>query len=58
MGAFIINSFAQSNDGTLYFGGEKGLNFFHPDSIHFNKKIIPIFINGLKVMNKKIENGS
>ncbi|MGY9041886.1 MAG: two-component regulator propeller domain-containing protein [Alphaproteobacteria bacterium] len=56
-GAFIINSFAQSNDGTLYFGGEKGLNFFHPDSIHFNKKIIPIFINGLKVMNKKIETG-
>ena len=56
-GAFIINSFAQSNDGTLYFGGEKGLNFFHPDSIHFEKKIIPIFINGLKVMNKKIETG-
>ena len=56
-GAFIVNSFAKSNDGTLYFGGEKGLNFFHPDSIHFDRKIIPIFINGLKIMNKKIETG-
>ncbi|GAB4289934.1 MAG: hypothetical protein Kow0068_15410 [Marinilabiliales bacterium] len=29
-------SFYKSKDGTLFFGGNKGINYFHPDSINDN----------------------
>jgi len=36
---FIQGSSFKSTSGELYFGGISGLNYFHPDSIHFNEHI-------------------
>jgi signal transduction histidine kinase/ligand-binding sensor domain-containing protein/DNA-binding NarL/FixJ family response regulator len=57
-GSFYLGSSAQSGDGTMYFGGENGLNFFHPDSITF--KIAPpsIHINELFLFDENVKPGS
>ncbi|MBL7111490.1 MAG: SpoIIE family protein phosphatase [Bacteroidales bacterium] len=36
---FNIGSAFKTENGTFYFGGISGLNYFHPDSIQFNKHI-------------------
>jgi signal transduction histidine kinase/ligand-binding sensor domain-containing protein/DNA-binding response OmpR family regulator len=54
---FMVNSYAQDQDGILYFGGEQGLVFFNPDSIYFEKFEHQIFINELKILNNKIVTG-
>jgi len=57
-GSFILNSCAKGEDGTLYFGGENGLNFFDPENITFEKEIYSIHINRLEIMNDRISVGS
>ena len=37
-GSFYENACAKTEDGTMCFGGEMGLNFFNPDSISFKEK--------------------
>ncbi|MGB9747899.1 MAG: two-component regulator propeller domain-containing protein [Bacteroidales bacterium] len=44
-------------NGFIWFGGVNGLNFFHPDSIHFNKFIPPVYITELKMLNQADPNG-
>jgi signal transduction histidine kinase/ligand-binding sensor domain-containing protein len=56
-GNFIVNSSAKGEDGTIYFGGEMGLNFFNPDSINFVKPKSQIFINNLKILNQTVMTG-
>jgi signal transduction histidine kinase/DNA-binding response OmpR family regulator len=57
-GEFLQNSCAKGEDGTLYFGGENGLNFFHPEHLTFKKEAYSIHINRLDILNKRISVGS
>jgi len=57
-GSFLQNSCAKGEDGTLYFGGENGLNFFHPEHITFEKEAYNIHINRLDILKERISVGS
>ena len=46
---FLNKSSYKDKDGWLYFGGRKGFNVFHPDSIKENKHIPPVYITGLNI---------
>ena len=50
--AFINKSSYKDKDGWLYFGGRKGFNVFHPDSIKENKHIPPVYITALYIAGK------
>ncbi len=41
-------------DGFLFFGGIKGFNCFHPDSIHMNSLIPPVVLTDFKLIDKSI----
>lgn len=56
--SFLLNSCAKGEDGTLYFGGENGLNFFNPEHITFEKEWYSIHINRLDILNERISVGS
>ncbi|MBC6491359.1 triple tyrosine motif-containing protein [Flavihumibacter stibioxidans] len=43
-----------ASDGTLYFGGIKGFNFFHPGSINLSAYSTPVAITGATVNNNPI----
>lgn len=54
---FYWSAFAKGETGTLYFGGMKGLNFFHPEQI-MNNKIPPApILTDFKIFNNSIEPG-
>jgi signal transduction histidine kinase/ligand-binding sensor domain-containing protein/DNA-binding response OmpR family regulator len=57
-GSFLLNSCAKGEDGTLYFGGENGLNFFNPEHISFEKEFYSIHINRLDILKERISVGS
>ncbi len=44
---FNFNSSYKSENGEIFFGGISGLNYFHPDSIDFNKNIPGVVINSI-----------
>jgi len=46
---FIQRSSFRNNSGILYFGGISGLNYFHPDSIHFNEHIPNISFTNFEI---------
>jgi len=52
---FIINSSWQSSSGKLYFGGYKGFNLFHPDSIKIDHYVPPVRIAEVSVQDKNGE---
>nr|HQU70886.1 two-component regulator propeller domain-containing protein [Calditrichia bacterium] len=41
-----------AEDGTMYFGGDNGINFFMPDSITTNPFIPPVVITDLQILNR------
>jgi signal transduction histidine kinase/DNA-binding response OmpR family regulator len=43
-------------DGQLFFGGANGLNSFYPKNIKDNTYIPPIYITGLQIFNKSVNN--
>ena len=47
----------RDKDGLFFFGGNNGLNVFHPDSIIPNKALPPVILTGLKVFNKEVQAG-
>ena len=51
---FIVDSSARSEDGTLYFGGDRGINFFRPDQIKFETIKSDVAINEIKVSKKYV----
>jgi len=57
-GSFLQNSCAKGEDGTLYFGGDYGLNFFNPEHITFEKELYNLHINRLDILNERISVGS
>ena len=48
-------SYLKTRNGTLIFGGVKGLTVFHPDSLRFNTVLPQTRIVGLQVNNKKYD---
>ncbi|TLV02579.1 hybrid sensor histidine kinase/response regulator [Dyadobacter luticola] len=44
----------KNSEGTLFFGGQNGLNVFHPDSIHYNRNIPPVFITDFQIYNQSV----
>ncbi|MDN3595520.1 two-component regulator propeller domain-containing protein [Zunongwangia endophytica] len=53
-GEFNIGAITKSEDGIIYIGGNKGLNFFDPSEIQQNEKSRPIYFENLKILNKKV----
>ena len=44
----------QLENGWLYFGGVKGITYFHPDQIRDNRNIPDVIFTGLSIMNVPI----
>lgn len=53
-GSFNRSSVFKNKNGMLYFGGQYGLNFFHPDSLKFNSFVPPVFITEFQIFNKPV----
>lgn len=51
---FNSSSYLKMKDGTLVFGGVRGLTIFHPDSLRFNEHKPQTHIVGLKVNNQPL----
>ncbi len=45
-------------DGTLVFGGVKGVNYFHPDDIHVDPSTVKPVLTKLEVLNIPVVSGS
>lgn len=54
---FVANSALKSPSGLLFFGGRKGFNYFHPDSIKDNPTIPSVAITDLKIFNESQKPG-
>lgn len=54
---FLINAYAQSKNGEMFFGGTGGMNVFHPDSLEENNKVPSVYITGLRLFNKSVSVG-
>ena len=50
---FLSGSACRSRDGMLWFGGDHGFNFFHPDSIRNNLVPPPVVITGFGILGKE-----
>ncbi|HKJ42262.1 MAG TPA: two-component regulator propeller domain-containing protein [Sunxiuqinia sp.] len=44
----------KSTNNVLYFGGTRGMDVFKPEDLHFNTKPPKVFIDQLKISNKKL----
>jgi len=44
----------RARSGEMFFGGHRGLNAFHPDSIKDNTAIPPVYLTGLQIFNQPI----
>jgi PAS domain S-box-containing protein len=55
---FNKRSIYKTKDGTIYFGGANGYNFFHPEQIQDNPFIPKVVISNLLVFNKPVEIGA
>lgn len=51
---FTFNTHHKSRSGEMFFAGEKGINYFYPDSIKNNPFIPPIVISDFKLFNKSV----
>ena len=51
---FNEGSYFKDEDGTLYFGGTHGLNYFNPDDIHDNPHAAVPVITDFKINNQSI----
>ena len=52
---FSFNAALPLRSGEFLFGGIKGFNIFHPDSIKESKEVPRVFLIGLKIDNTPIE---
>ncbi|MGI4744330.1 MAG: two-component regulator propeller domain-containing protein [Janthinobacterium lividum] len=56
--AFKIGAAARAQDGTLYFGGINGLNYFQPSAIQANPYPPVVQLTDLRVMNRPVGPGA
>ncbi|WP_026905084.1 hybrid sensor histidine kinase/response regulator transcription factor [Pedobacter glucosidilyticus] len=55
--AFAENAAFADAKGMFYFGGIKGITYFHPDSIKINEMLPPVYFTNLIINNKQIAVG-
>ncbi|MCD4788599.1 MAG: histidine kinase [Bacteroidales bacterium] len=51
---FNQGAYYKSKDGTIYFGGSKGVNYFNPDSLKESTYNPPVIITDFKIFNKSV----
>lgn len=51
---FEANSFLETNDGQLFFGGVNGFNTFYPRDITTNTFVPPVFVTDFLVQNRHV----
>ncbi|MCF2443978.1 response regulator [Dyadobacter sp. CY345] len=54
---FKSNSFFQSQDGEMFFGGVRGFTAFFPDKLTDNTQVPPVYITSFSVFNKPVAIG-
>lgn len=54
---FFHNVSYKTRKGEILFGGMKGFNIFHPDNIHDNEYIPPVYITDFQIFNKSVKIG-
>ncbi|MFA9389648.1 MAG: two-component regulator propeller domain-containing protein [Prolixibacteraceae bacterium] len=52
---YSVSKGFKSNEGTLYFGGHNGFNYFKPADIEINKKIPPLVFTKFEIYNQQIK---
>ncbi|GGB87231.1 hybrid sensor histidine kinase/response regulator [Dyadobacter sediminis] len=52
--SFNRMSVYKNQEGYIFFGGQNGFNFFHPDSIAYNNYIPPVYITDFQIFNKSV----
>jgi signal transduction histidine kinase/ligand-binding sensor domain-containing protein len=52
---FNHNAYLRAKDGTLFFGGVSGYNYFNPDDIDYNPVIPPVVLTDIRTHNKTID---
>ena len=52
---FNRNAYAKGRDGTLFFGGVNGFNYFDPRKLTADTTSAPIHITGVKLINKPVD---
>jgi signal transduction histidine kinase/ligand-binding sensor domain-containing protein/CheY-like chemotaxis protein len=52
---FNRNAYCKQVDGTLFFGGVKGFNYFHPRDLVVDSSASGIRITGIKLINRRID---
>ena len=53
--SFSSNKGFKSADGTLYFGGLNGFNYFDPRNIEINRQAPPVVFTKLKIYNQEVK---
>ena len=48
-------SFCDCRSGEMVFGGKSGFTIFHPDSLHDNPYIPPVYVTDFKILNKPVQ---
>ncbi|MBL7953916.1 MAG: response regulator, partial [Flavobacteriales bacterium] len=48
-------AYCKQPDGTLFFGGVKGFNYFHPADIQDDRTASPIHITAIKLINRPVD---
>ena len=54
---FVLGSGLLQTDGTVFFGGQEGLNYFDPSKLKINENIPKVIFTELKIANKIISPG-
>ncbi|MES2277249.1 MAG: two-component regulator propeller domain-containing protein [Bacteroidota bacterium] len=49
---FVQGAGLRQSDGTLFFGGTDGFNYFNPAGLHFNKNVPSVVLTQLRISNK------
>lgn len=52
---FAYNAALKLRSGEFLFGGIKGFNIFHPDSIYERSRFAPVFLTGIRINNSPVE---
>jgi signal transduction histidine kinase/ligand-binding sensor domain-containing protein/DNA-binding response OmpR family regulator len=51
---FNFNAALKDEDGVLYFGNYKGIDYFNPEKLEVNSNVPSLYLTGLKLFNKDV----
>lgn len=54
-GDFSNEAALKASDGTMYFGGSKGITYFRPEDIRLNERPIQVYLTGIHLFNRKLK---